>query len=84
VLWLTKDIRLLAFKVFENRPDIKAALAGIDQTKPETLKAMDDIRERIFRPLESTERWAERCLKFAAIIFLLGLVLLSFVGWRQF
>jgi hypothetical protein len=84
VLWLTKDIRLLAFKFFENRPDIKAALAGIDRTKPETLKPMDEIRERIFRPLESTERWAERCLKIAAIIFLLGLVLLSVVGWRKF
>jgi hypothetical protein len=84
VLWLTKDIRLLAFKFFENRPDIKAALADIDLTKPESIKPMDDIRGKIFRPLESKELWSERFLTFAAIIFLIGLMLLSIIGWKQF
>ncbi len=83
-LWLTKDIRLLAFKFFENRPDIKKALPGIDQMKPETLKPMDNIREKIFRPLESKELWSERCLKSAAIVFLIGLIVLSVIGWKQF
>src|SRR5215218_4206706 len=44
VLWLTKNIRLFSFKFFENRTDIKSALAGIDQTNPESLKPMHNVR----------------------------------------
>ncbi len=83
-LWLSKDLRLLRFRFFQQRHDVNSALSKIDPTVRDSQRAMDEIVERIFKPFYRAERWSNRCLNSGIVFFVLGLVFLLITGWRQF
>ncbi len=82
-LWIGIGVHATHHNMLNEREEIHRAIEQVDYFSENIMQPFDPILDRVNKPIEKKDKWAERLSNASFICFILAIVALSFVGFRQ-